>query len=78
MDITIKRVPDRVYQVIKREAKHQGRSLNAEIIRTLEAEAAEVERRRRMGALRKELDRFAESLPVLDDSAPMIRQDRNR
>jgi plasmid stability protein len=78
MDITVKRVPDGVYRAIKREAKQQGRSLNAEIIRTLEAAAAGVERRRRLGALRKELDRFAGSLPMLDDSTPLIRADRNR
>ena len=78
MDITIKRVPDEIYKVIKREAKEQGRSLNAEIIRTLEAEATEVERRRQLGALRKELDRFANSLPVLNNSAPIIRRERNR
>jgi hypothetical protein len=78
MDITVKKVPDGVYRAIKREAKRRGRSLNAEIIRALETEAAELERLRRLGALRKELDRFAESLPSLDDSAPLIRGDRNR
>ena len=78
MDITVKRIPTSVYRAIKREAKQQGRSLNAEIIRALEAEAAEVDRRRRLGALRKELDQFAGSLPPLDDSAPLIRRDRNR
>ena len=78
MDITVKRVPERVYRVIKREAKARGRSLNAEIIRALEAEAAEVDRRHRLSALRRELDRFAESLPALDDSTPLIRRDRSR
>ena len=34
--------------------------------------------RRRLGALRKELDRFAQSLPDLGDSTPLIRADRNR
>ena len=78
MDITVKRIPEEIYKVIKREAKEQGRSLNAEIIRTLEAQAVEVERRRNLGALRKELDRFAQSLPALSNSAPLIRRDRNR
>ena len=78
MDITVKRIPEEIYKVIKREAKEQGRSLNAEIIRTLEAEAVEVERRRNLGALRIELDRFAQSLPALSNSAPLIRRDRNR
>ena len=78
MNVTLKKVPHNVYLAIKREAKERGRSLNAEIIRALEAEAAEVDRRRRLRALRKELDRFAASLPPLDESAPLIRRDRNR
>jgi|KBSSwiStaDraftv2_1062776.scaffolds.fasta_scaffold761517_2 hypothetical protein len=78
MNITLKNLPDPVYRVMKREARMNRRSLNAEIIRALEAEAAESERRRRLHNLRKELDRFADSLPALDDSAPLIRKDRER
>jgi hypothetical protein len=78
MNITVKNVPDSVYRVIKREAKRKRRSLNAEIIQALEAEAADAERRRQLSNLRKELDRFAESLPPLDDSTPLIREDRGR
>jgi Antitoxin FitA-like, ribbon-helix-helix len=78
MNITLKNLPDPVYRVMKREARMNRRSLNAEIIRALEAEAAESERRRQLHNLRKELDRFADSLPALDDSAPLIRKDRER
>jgi len=78
MNITIKNVPEPVYRVIKREAKRNRRSLNAEIIQALETEAAEAERLRQFGDLRKELDRFAASLAPLDDSAPLIRRDRER
>lgn len=78
MNITLKNVPQAVYRVIRREAKEQGRSLNAQIIQTLQLEAAEVERRRRLGEVKKELDRFAASLPSLSDSTPLIRQDRAR
>lgn len=78
MNVTLKKVPQSVYLAIKREAKQQGRRLNAEIIRTLDAEAAEAERRRRLRTLRKELDRFAASLPPMDESATLIRRDRNR
>ena len=78
MNITVKNIPDSIYQVMKREAKRGRRSLNAEIIRALEAEAAEAERRRHLTTLRKELDRFAASLPPLDDSVPLIRRDRER
>jgi len=78
MNITLKNVPQSVYRVIKREAKRKRRSLNAEIIQTLEIEAAEAERRRQLVDLRKELERFAASLPRLDDSTPLIRRDRER
>jgi len=78
MDITVKSVPDEVYRAIKREAKQQGRSLNAEIIRILKAVMVEAARRRRLAALRRELDRFAESLPKLDDSTSLVRADRGR
>jgi hypothetical protein len=78
MNITVKNVPDEVYEVIKREAKQQGRSLNAQIIRALESDAAEAERRRRMKKMRRELDRFASSLPPMGESAPLIRKDRER
>jgi ubiquinone/menaquinone biosynthesis C-methylase UbiE len=78
VNITVKNVPEPVYRVIKREAKKNGRSLNAEIIQTLETEAAEAERRRQLRNLRKELELFAATLPPLDDSTPLIRKDRER
>jgi hypothetical protein len=78
MNITLKNVPQRVYRTMRREAKDQGRSLNAQIIKTLETEAAAVARRKRLRGLRLELDRFAASIPPLDDSTPLIREDRRR
>ena len=78
MNITVKNIPDSIYRVMKREAKRSRRSLNAEIIQALETESAEAERRRQLIHLRKELDRFAASLPPLDASAPLIRRDRER
>ena len=78
MNITLKNVPQRVYQTMRREAKDQGRSLNAQIIKTLETEVAAVARRKRLRGLRLELDRFAASIPPLDDSTPLIREDRRR
>lgn len=56
MNITPKNVPDKVYKAVKRAAKEQGRSLNAQIIHTLQAEAAEVERGKRAAAWRKNAD----------------------
>jgi len=55
--------------VIARNAKWKRLGLNSEIIQTLESEANEAERRRQLGNLRKQLERFAASLPPLDDSA---------
>jgi plasmid stability protein len=78
VNITVKNIPDAVYKVIKREAKRKRRSLNAEIIQALEAEACEAERRRQLSNLRKELDRFSNSLPPLGNSVPLIRDDRER
>jgi hypothetical protein len=78
MNITLKNVPDKVYRTVKRAAKEQGRSLNAQIIHALEVEAAEFERRKRAAKWRKELDRFRNSLPPQEDSTPLIRQERQR
>ena len=78
MYITVKNVPDPVYRVIKREAKRKRRSLNSEIIQALETEAAEAERRRQLSKGLRELEAFAASLPPQDDSAPLIREDRER
>jgi hypothetical protein len=78
MNITVKNVPDAVYRVMKREAKKKRRSLNSEIIQALEAEAAEAERRRQLSKALKEFERFAASLPPQDNSAPLIRADRER
>jgi hypothetical protein len=43
----------------------------------MEAESTQAERRRDLLALRKKLDRFAASLPPMEDSAPLIREDRD-
>jgi hypothetical protein len=54
---------DKVYRTVKRAAKEQGRSLNAQIIQLLEAEAAELERRKKSRQWRAELERFRKSPP---------------
>jgi hypothetical protein len=76
MNITLKNVPDKVYRTVKRAAKEQGRSLNAQIILALEAEAAEFERRKRAAKWRKEVERFRKSLQPMDDSTALLRQER--
>jgi hypothetical protein len=78
MNITLKNVPDRIYRIIKRAAKEQGRSLNAQIIHILELQTAHLERRRRLPQLIEKLNRFAASLPPMNDSTLMIREERQR
>jgi len=78
MNITIKNVPVRVHKALKRAAKEEGRSLNAQIIHKLEMEAAILERRRKLPQIIKELERFRNSLGPQSDSAPLIREDRER
>jgi hypothetical protein len=78
LDITLKNMPEPVYRAIQRQAKKERRSLNAQLIHTLEAEATLIGQRRRLKALRKEFDGFAASLPPMGDSARLIRQDRRR
>ena len=78
MNITLKNVPDKVHRALKQEAKKQGRSLNAQIIQTLENEAAELERRKKRRVWREEVDKFVASLPPMDDSTRLIRQERDR
>ena len=78
MNLSIKNVPDEVYEQIKKTAVEQRRSLNAQILHLLATEAAEASRRRRMRDSRKELERFVARLPRMSSSVPLIRADRER
>ncbi len=78
MNLSIKNVPEDIYRQVKQAAAEQGRSLNAQIVQILAAEAAEVNRRRRMRESRKKLERFVASLPKMSGSERLIRKDRER
>jgi hypothetical protein len=78
MNVTIRNIPGDVYRCLKELASEQGRSLNAHIVYILTREAAEWEHRRRMRATRNQLERFVASLPKMNDSARLIRNDRDR
>ena len=78
MNITLKNVPQEIYRVMKREAEERGRSLNTQIIQVLGCETEEVRRRKHLGKVRREVERFAASLKPMEDSAPLIRRDRQR
>jgi plasmid stability protein len=78
VNLSIKNIPEDVYQQVKQTAAEQGRSLNAQIVQILAAEAAEAIRRRRMRESRKKLERFVANLPKLSGSERLIREDRDR
>ena len=78
MNLTIKKLPEKVHRALKREAAECGRSLNAEAILALARSAEEIERRRKMRETRPDLERFVAGLPKLGSSAALIREDRRR
>ena len=76
--LTVKDLPDPVYEELKGAARSEGRSLNGYIISLLQAHAEERARRKQMRQAREEFRRFLASLPKMEDSTPLIREDRDR
>ena len=56
----------------------QGRSLNAQVIHILQSDLSEREKFAKMCQSNERLERFVASLPPMDDSTPLIREDRDR
>lgn len=77
-NLSVKDLPDPVYRQLKASAQAEGRSLNGYIVSLLKADAEERGRRQRMRQNRREFRRFVESLPHVEDSTPLIREDRDR
>jgi len=77
-NLTIKKLPDSMYRQLKKNARVHGRSLNAEVIHIIESDLAEQARFEKMRASAGELERFVASLPPMEDSTPLIREDRDR
>ena len=77
-NVTVKDIPDRVHKELKDAARLQGRSLNGYIVSILEMAIEERNRRRMMREGRVEFRAFLASLPVLAESAELIREDRDR
>jgi hypothetical protein len=75
-NLTVKDLPDAVYSQLKEAARSEGRSLNGYIVSLLKANAEERARRKLMRESRDDFRRFVESLPRMDDSTPLIREDR--
>ncbi len=78
VNLTIKKLPDSVYRQLKKHARAEGRSLNAQVIQILQSDLSERAKFEKMRQSNKELERLASSLPRMSDSAPLIREDRNR
>lgn len=78
MNLTVKNVPEKVYDGLKRSAAEHARSLNAEIVRVLADVVDEAERRRRMAASRRELERFVAAMPPVSSSVSLIRAERQK
>jgi len=77
-NLTIKKLPDPVYRQLKKYARIQGRSLNAQVIHILQSDLSEREKFEKMRQSNKELERLIASLPPMSDSTPLIREDRDR
>ena len=75
--ITVRDVPEAVYTELKRNAAFKKRSLNGLVIDILTDAAAEYARRRRMRETRDDFLKFRRTLPRMDDSTALIREDRD-
>lgn len=76
-NLTIKDLPDRLHKELKKLAEREGRSLNAQIIRTLQDGLALDERRRRLEAARRRLREMAPVIPRgAKSSLDLLREDR--
>jgi len=77
-NLTIKKLPDPLYRQLKKYARLQGRSLNAHVIQVLQADLDQHARFQRMRDSREELERLVASMPPMEDSTALIREDRAR
>ena len=77
-NLTIKKLPDLVYRRLKKHALINGRSLNAQVIHMLQSDLDEQARFQKMRESNEELERLVASMPPMEDSTPLIREDRDR
>lgn len=77
-NLSIKDLPDPVHKELKSAARAHGQSLNGYIISLLELSVEERARRKMMRAGREEFRKFLATLPRMDDSTALIREDRER
>ncbi|HEV8042088.1 MAG TPA: hypothetical protein VGP62_24625 [Bryobacteraceae bacterium] len=77
-NLTIKKLPDPIYRRLKKHARLQGRSLNAQVIHILQSDLDQYARSEKMRESAEELERLVASMPPMEDSTPLIREDRDR
>ena len=77
-NLTIKKLPDPLYRHLKEQARHQGRCLSAHVIHILQSDLNELARFERMRESNPELERLVASMSPMEDSTPLIREDRDR
>jgi hypothetical protein len=77
-NLTVKDLPDTVYSELKMAARSEGRSLNGYIVALLKDTVDEGNRRKLMRGGRTAFRDFLAALPKMDDSTPLIREDRDR
>jgi hypothetical protein len=75
--LTVKDVPEVVCSELKEAARSEGRSLNGYIVVLLKAFTDERNRRKLMRGDRDEFRAFVDSLPKMEDSTELIREDRD-
>jgi hypothetical protein len=77
-NLNVKDLPDAVYAELKEAARAEGRSLNGYIVALLKAHVDERNRRKWMREGRADFRSFLASMPKLDDSTTLIREDREQ
>ena len=80
-NVMVRNIPKDAYAVLRRDARRNNRSLNAEILAMLTDKADMARRRRRAAAAMKRLDvlqaEIAREFPNQPSSVELIREDRD-
>ena len=77
-NLSIKDLPDKIHNELKKAARTEGRSLNGYIVSLLELSVDERGRRKLMREGRDEFRKFMASLRPMGESTSLIREDRDR
>jgi plasmid stability protein len=80
-NLTVRNIPKEHYIVLKRDARRNRRSLNAEVLAILADKAEMAQRRTQAAKVMAEIDRIREEIarkyPGQPDSVDLIREDRD-